>query len=196
MDILPLLDELRGIARNGLEFAGNDYDRQRYERLIELVSEYYGASVSVPSEGARERLCMELGVATPKVGADAAIFDQEGRILLMQRSDDEKWCLPCGWVELNESPAEAAVRETREETGLEVECVSLVDVFARFPSEENGPHSMISVVYYCRVTGGEMRLSNEGLDLRYWFYDKVENWHRNHRDLAKSAHEFWKARES
>ena len=49
MDILPLLDELRGIARNGLEFAGNEYDRKRYERLMELVSEYYGASLSVPS---------------------------------------------------------------------------------------------------------------------------------------------------
>ena len=139
MDILPLLDELRGIARNGLEFAGNEYDRKRYERLMELVSEYYGASLSVPSDEARERLRSELGITTPKVGADAAIFDQEGRILLMQRSDDEKWCLPCGWVELNESPSEAAVRETREETGLEVECVSFGRCICPVPQRAEWP---------------------------------------------------------
>src|SRR5574341_2397506 len=129
MDILPLLDELQTIARTGLNFASNPYERERYERILGLVSKYYGQALDLPPSDVRQRLIGELGYITPKVGAEAAVFDDEGRILLVRRSDDGLWCLPCGWVEPNESPKEAAVREAREETGLEVKARCLVDVF-------------------------------------------------------------------
>ena len=118
MDILPLLDELQTIARTGLNFTESPYDRERYERLLQLAVEYYGQALDLPPADVRERLAQELGYITPKVGAEAAIFDEEERILLVQRSDDQRWCLPCGWVDPNETPAQVAVRETREEVGL------------------------------------------------------------------------------
>jgi 8-oxo-dGTP pyrophosphatase MutT (NUDIX family) len=194
VDIFPLLEELQTIARNGLHYATDPYDRERYNRLLELVSAYYGAALELPAEEARQRLTGELGQITPKVGADAAIFDDAGRILLHLRADDRRWCLPCGWVEPNETPAEAAVREAYEETGLEVRPLELVDVFTRLPSVEYGPHTMIAVVYLCEITGGELRLSHEGLDLRYWVIDEVTDWHANHRDYALSAYQHWRAR--
>ena len=104
MDILPLLDELQTIARNGLNHTTNPYDRERFERLLALATKYYGEALDLPPDAVRHRLVGELGYITPKVGADAAIFDREGRILLVRRSDDGLWCLPCGWVEPNESP--------------------------------------------------------------------------------------------
>src|SRR5690348_8710319 len=70
MDILPLLDELRTIALNGLNYTENPYDRERYERLLALASQYYGQAVNLPPEEARQRLAAELGYVTPKVGAD------------------------------------------------------------------------------------------------------------------------------
>jgi hypothetical protein len=133
MSTLSLLDELRTIARNGLTYAENEYDRQRYERLLELTSQQYADYLDLPVGLVKERLQAETGYITPKVGADAAIFDDEGRILLMQRTDDQRWCLPCGWLEPNESPQEAVVRETWEETGLHVEPVALFGVFTRRP---------------------------------------------------------------
>src|SRR5919108_5010859 len=99
MDILPLLDELRTIARNGLTYATNSYDIERYQRLLDLACAYYGQALDLPPVEVRRRLSAELGYITPKVGADAALFDDEGRILLVLRADDERWCLPCGWVE-------------------------------------------------------------------------------------------------
>ena len=48
MDILPLLDELQIIARNGLHYAQNPYDRERYERLMELTTRYYGEALDLP----------------------------------------------------------------------------------------------------------------------------------------------------
>jgi ADP-ribose pyrophosphatase YjhB (NUDIX family) len=58
-----------------------------------------------------------MGYVTAKVGADAAIFNKIGEILLMERSDGTEWCLPCGFVEPNEAPVEAVKREVLEEAG-------------------------------------------------------------------------------
>ncbi|MCP4589592.1 MAG: NUDIX domain-containing protein [bacterium] len=194
MDILPLLDELQTIARNGLAFTSSPYDKERYQSLLELASDYYGQALDLPAEEVRRKLSAELGYITPKVGADAAIFDPVGRILLMLRADDGQWCLPCGWVDANESPAEAVVRETMEECGLDVRPVQLVDVFTRKPSATNGPHTAIALVYLCEVTGGTLTLSHEGSDLRYWHIDQVPAWHNIHRQYALAAHAVWKAR--
>lgn len=192
MDLFLLLDELRTIARNGLHYATNPYDQERYERLLTLASEYYGAALDLPPENLRQQFQNELGHITPKIGGDAAIFDAEGRILLMQRADNGRWCLPCGWVEPNESPADCAVRETREETGLEVEIQQLVGVFPRMANIGYGPHSMVAIVYLCKVVGGALTLSHEGLDLRYWHIDNMTGWHAIHESLARAAYAVWK----
>jgi 8-oxo-dGTP pyrophosphatase MutT (NUDIX family) len=196
MDILPLLNELQTMARNGLTYTQNPYDRERYTRLLELASLYYGAALDLPPAEVRHRLAADLGHVTPKVGADAAIFDHDGRLLLMQRADDGRWCLPCGWVEPHESPAEAAVREAREETGLEVRPVHLVDVFTRLPSATYGPHTVVAVVYLCEVTGGMLRGSHEGLDLRYWALAEVPVWHADHQRYALAASMAWQAHQA
>jgi 8-oxo-dGTP pyrophosphatase MutT (NUDIX family) len=191
MDILPLLDELQTIARTGLNFTESPYDRERYERLLQLAIEYYGQSLDLPPADVRARLAQELGYITPKVGAEAAIFDVEGRILLVQRSDDQRWCLPCGWVDPNETPAQAAVRETSEEVGLEVRIVRLADVLTRLPSVETGPHTAVAVIYLCEVTGGEIALSHECLDARYWRIEDVPIWHELHQRYAEAARDCW-----
>jgi ADP-ribose pyrophosphatase YjhB (NUDIX family) len=195
VDILPLLDELQTIARNGLSFTTNPYDRERFERLLTLATKYYGGILDLPPDDVRQRLVRELGYITPKVGAEAAVFDGEGRILLVRRSDDGLWCLPCGWVEPNESPEEAAAREAREETGLEVRPRDLVGVFTRKPEMGFGPHTAVAVVYLCDAMGGapEPR-SHEVLEVRYWRIEEVPAWHELHRRYAEAAHAAWRAR--
>ena len=191
MNPLALLDELRTIARNGLTYAQNEYDRERYARLLELTSQEYADYLDLPAGLVQERLQAETGYITPKVGADAAIFDDEGRILLHLRADDQRWCLPCGWLEPNESPQEAVVRETWEETGLHVEPVELVGVFTRRPDPAWGLFTMVAICFLCRVTGGQLTLSHEGLDLRYWYLDDVTAWHGTHESYARAAHARW-----
>lgn len=142
MNVLALLDELRVLAQNGLEHTDDPYDRERYERILTLTSEWYGRSVDLPPAEVRSRFAAEVGHVTPKVGADAAVFDADGRILLQRRADDGTWGLPGGFVDPDESPEETAVREAREETGLAVEPVELVDVYTRKPGEY-GPHGLV-----------------------------------------------------
>ena len=190
MDMIALLNEIQAIARTGLNFASSDYDLERYERLLALSSQSYGQLLDLPA-GSRLRFAEETGYITPKVGADAAIFNEKGEILLMERADGSGWCLPCGWVEANERPIDAALREVREETGLDVIVRQFVGVFTRKASAKNGPHTMIAVVHLCEVVGGELTLSPEGRALQYWPLDNVKNWHPNHDKYARAALKVW-----
>jgi ADP-ribose pyrophosphatase YjhB (NUDIX family) len=194
VDTLTLLDELQAIARHGLTFASNPYDRERYERLLEISLRSYEDLLGVPAGETLERFRRELGYVTTKVGADAVILDEDERVLLVQRSDDRRWGLVSGWVEPNESPEDTVVREAEEETGLDVVADELVGVFHRPASAAYGPHSMVAVVYLCSVTGGEIRPSHETLDCRYRALDEVEAWHHNHRELVRAALAAWRER--
>jgi ADP-ribose pyrophosphatase YjhB (NUDIX family) len=185
MDTFPLLDELQTIARNGLQYAENPYDRERYERLMQLVTQGYGAALDVPAEAIRAQFARELGTITPKVGTDAAIFNERGEILLMERADSSGWCLPCGFVEPGETPVEGVIREAREETGLEISVKRLVGVFTRKPDVKYGPHTIVAIVHLCEIVSGELTLSHEGLALRYWPIDEVKHWH--HLEIARYA---------
>lgn len=185
MKIEPLLDELRMLAGNGLEYADDPYEEERWERVLDLVSEYTGEAVDRPPKEVRERFAGAIGHATTKVGAEAVVF-REDAVLLIHRADDETWGLPGGWVEPGESPAEAATRETREETGLGVESVELVGVYNRRPGEY-GFHGQVNLVYRCRVTGGEVEPSHEALAVRYRSPDAVDDWHADHESRVADA---------
>jgi ADP-ribose pyrophosphatase YjhB (NUDIX family) len=193
-DILPLLEKIQAIAKNGLTYAKDFYDRERYEKLLELVDEYSGLAFDLPATEVRERHARELGPITPKLGADAAIFDDQGRILLMLRTDNQRWCMPCGLQDVGESPEECALREAREETGLEVQVLELVDVFTRLPRAEYTPFTLVSVVYLCEVIGGKLQSSHEDLGLKYWNLEEVPIWHGDQEVQARAARQKWLAR--
>jgi ADP-ribose pyrophosphatase YjhB (NUDIX family) len=124
---------------------------------------------------------------TSKVGANAAIFDDEDRILLVHRSDDHCWGLVSGWVDSGEDPAETVVREVREEVGLTATVDELVGVYGRQASSVNGPHGCVAVLYLCSVEPGPITISHEAIDGRYCAIDEVEGWHKNHEHYARIA---------
>lgn len=193
MNTFPLLEELQAIARVGLQFTSSPYDRERYERLLTLATQAYSEVLDLPAETIRTQFVRESGVITPKIGTDAAIFNERGEILLMERADGSGWCLPCGFVEPNETPAEGIIREAREETGLEIRVKRLVGVFTRKPSPQFGPHTILSVIHLCEIVSGELTLSHEGCALRYWSIDEMRDWHGTHEIHARAAYEVWKS---
>ncbi len=96
------------------------------------------------------------------LGAFAIILDDQGRVLLSHRRDMDAWNLPGGGMEPGELPDEAAIRETREETGLEVAVERLVGVYGKPSGDE------LAFAFACLVIGGALTLTDESDDNRYF----------------------------
>jgi ADP-ribose pyrophosphatase YjhB (NUDIX family) len=140
----------------------------------------------------RERFARDVGYVTAKVGADAAVFDEHDRILLVRRVDDGKWGLIAGWVDANEVPEQTVVRELAEEVGAEARVDRLVGVFGRPAGADGNPHSVVSVVYLCNIVGGALRPQpHEVAEIAWRHPDDVEPgaWHHHHETLARAARE-------
>lgn len=166
MDAFSLYDELQALAREGLYYADDPYDEERYKRILELASEGYGEALELPANRVQEELTDGLAVLTPFVGVKCGIFDEQGRALMMKRADTGEWDMPGGAVDTVESPDETAVRETKEETGLDVRVIDHVGVYY-VPPNKVDPHSSVILTYLCDRVGGELTLSHEGTQLEY-----------------------------
>jgi 8-oxo-dGTP diphosphatase len=115
----------------------------------------------------------------PTLGVLIAII-YAGQILLTQREDFEVWCLPGGNVDTGESVAHAAVREAREETGLEVRLTRCVGIYSLPHWRAGGSHV---VLFAALPVGGMMHpAANEVIDARYFDPDALPQplfrWHR------------------
>jgi 8-oxo-dGTP pyrophosphatase MutT (NUDIX family) len=189
-----VLDEIRAIAQTGLAYATDPYDRERCARLLDLAARGYAEALALPEPEVRARLARELGYVSAKVGADAAIFDDRGRVLCVHRSDTLTWGLISGFVDPGETPVVTLVREVQEEVGLAVTRHELIDVLGRPAGTEFGPHAVVSVLYLCEVAPGPVEISHEAVAAGYRDIDDVVGWHANHEQLARIAHAAWLAR--
>jgi len=107
----------------------------------------------------------------PGIAVNVAVI-HEGKVLLTRREDFEVWCLPSGGVEEGESLAEAALRETKEETGVDVELTRLVGVYSRL----GGMPDVHAVLYEAKPIGGELKLQpGETIEVAYFAPDEIPN---------------------
>jgi ADP-ribose pyrophosphatase YjhB (NUDIX family) len=161
-DLLRWAEALAGIARTGLGFTQSLYEKERFEEVLKVAADIRVAALEeAESDALFEEWLTTVGqgvagYVTPKVAVAAVVGNDRGEMLLTQRADSGVWLYPVGWADVGYSPAEVAVKEVYEETGIEVEPVSLIAVFdglrlgfARLP--------LYSLVFHCRVLGGALQ---------------------------------------
>jgi 8-oxo-dGTP pyrophosphatase MutT (NUDIX family) len=103
--------------------------------------------------------------------ASAVVTDQDGRILLQRRTDSGLYALPGGMMDLGESLPQTAVREVREESGLDVEITGLVGTYTDplhvIAYSDGEVRQQFNICFAARVIGGSLRISDESTDLRF-----------------------------
>ena len=147
--------EVQAIAQNGLAYSTDrPFDMQRYNRLREISAEMMATQTNLETDEIMAIFRHEKGYATPKVDARGVVF-QDNKILLVQELDGT-WSLPGGWIDVNESPREAVVREVWEESGYTVQASKLLAVFDRtkHPHHPKRPFHLYKLFIHCELIGG------------------------------------------
>ncbi|MCX4912761.1 NUDIX domain-containing protein [Streptomyces sp. NBC_00687] len=109
-------------------------------------------------------------------GVSTVVFDDEGRVLLGQRSDNGRWALISGMPEPGEQPAACAVREVYEETAvhIEVERVVLVEAGEQITFDNGDVCQFMDTTFRCRAVGGEARVNDdESLQVGWFAMDSL-----------------------
>ena len=104
--------------------------------------------------------------------ASAVVVDEDGAILLHRREDTELWSIPGGAMEAGESIARTVVREVKEETGLDVEPVSILGVYSNprhvIEYGDGEVRQQFSVCFACKAVGGQLATSDESLEVGFF----------------------------
>jgi ADP-ribose pyrophosphatase YjhB (NUDIX family) len=155
-------------------FTDNLYERERFEEVLRVAADIRAAALEEAEAGAEFAAWSGdigsgvAGYVTPKTAVGAVVGNERGEILLGQRSDSGEWFYPVGWADVGYSPAEVAVKEVFEETGIVTEPLRLIAVFDAMRLGLSSV-SFYSLVFHCRMTGGELvRHPLESLDVG-WF---------------------------
>ena len=165
-DLVRWSETLAAIARTGLGFTQSLYERERFEEVLHVAADIKAAAdTALEVQREQDHFVQEWmesigegvpGYVTPKVAIGAVVSNDDGQILLVRRADSGVWLYPTGWADVGYSPAEVAVKEVAEETGIECEPIGLLSVtdgqrrgFTRF--------AMYMVLFHCKAVGGELQ---------------------------------------
>ena len=177
-DLVRWSETLAAIARTGMGFTQSLYERERYEEILKVAADIKAAADdALEIRREQDHFVQEWmesvgegvpGYVTPKVAVGAIVGNDEGKILLVKRPESGVWLYPTGWADVGYSPAEVAMKEVEEETGIIAEPVQLLGVvdgmrmgFSRF--------GMYMLLFHLRATGGELNghpLETDGVG---WF---------------------------
>lgn len=146
---------LQAIAQNGLTFAKDSYDVERYQQIRELAAEMLAAGSHQDLAVIRKWMAADSGYMTPKVDVRGVVF-HEGKLLLVRERSDGKWTLPGGWADPAASPVENVVREIREESGYDTQATKILAIFDRskHPHEPPLPFHVYKIFFQCALVGG------------------------------------------
>ena len=109
--------------------------------------------------------------------ASAVVINNEGKILLHRRTDNDLWALPGGAMEIGESISETVVREVKEETGFDVVIERLVGIYTNpkhvVAFSDGEVRQEFSICFACRTVGGKLTTSDESFEAAFFTPEEI-----------------------
>jgi ADP-ribose pyrophosphatase YjhB (NUDIX family) len=167
--------EIQALAQTGLHYSTDEYNRQRYTRLLEIAAEIVSQNTQLDYEALHQAFTMPIGYATPRVDVRAAVF-QDGKLLMVREKADGGWTLPGGWADVGDVPSEAAERETWEEAGYHVKAQRLIGVYDANRIEPLEIFHAYKLVFLCQIVDGEARPSFETSAVGFFRRDQIPEY--------------------
>jgi ADP-ribose pyrophosphatase YjhB (NUDIX family) len=159
---------LQAAAQNGLEYNKDPFNVERYTAVRDIAIEMMTAFTDAEAERIGDLFAGEYGHATPKIDVRGAVIE-DGHILLVRERTDGLWSVPGGWADVYDSPAEAAVREIREEAGLQTRAVKLIALYDRSRQDHPpGLYHSYKVFFLCERVSGTLAGSYETTEVGFF----------------------------
>lgn len=113
------------------------------------------------------------------VAVAAIVRDDDGRVLMIERTDNNFWAVPGGAQDLGETTREAVIREVQEETGIEVEVTGIVGIYSDpghvIAYDDGEVRQEFSIAFHARPIGGELRTSSESRRVHWVQPEDIDN---------------------
>lgn len=111
-------------------------------------------------------------------GGSALVVDDQGAILMQRRSDSGNWSFPGGVMEIGETLEQCVIRETKEETGLDIEITGILGIYTDpehvIAYADGEVRQEFNITFYGRVIGGRIEVSSESTEVRFLRFEELE----------------------
>jgi len=170
---LTIAKKINSIAQTGLAFTKDEFDRERYNELLDLSILILNNITEIDHRKLEFVFNRDIGYQTPKVGVRAVVFRDE-KILLVKEKMDNKWSLPGGYADTGMSPGEIAVNEVKEESGFDVKPVRILGLidYNRY-QQQSFPFDVYQLFMECEIIGGEAKTGIETSDVGFFDFDNL-----------------------
>ncbi len=170
-----IASELRALSNAGIHYTDDPYQIERYHRIIGLSAELTSLANGQSAVDLRQIFLDDMHYKTPYAVVDAALFDEDNRLLLIRRADNGKWAFPGGACDVGELPMIGAAREVWEETGYIADVTDFLGIFDNRTNGGTAFHHLYCLLFAGRVVGGERLITHETLDCA-WFAEAEMSW--------------------
>src|SRR5512144_1158554 len=164
--------EIEALAQTGNAYAADEYQRQRYRRLMELAAEIIAENSRLEYPALIDAFTAQIGYATPKIDVRGAVF-KDGKLLLVRERADGGWTMPGGWADVGDVPSEGAEREVWEEAGFLVKTRKVIGIYDANRAKPMELFHAFKLVFLCDLIEGEPRPSSETSEVRFFARDKI-----------------------
>lgn len=180
--------EIQALSQTGIHFAENQFQRERYQRLMEIAADIVSSYCNLEFSQTMDLFTDQIGYATPRVDVRGAVFNHN-KLLLVRERQDGGWTMPGGWADVGDKPSGAVEREVFEEAGFQVKACRVIGIY---DANRSGPLELFhafKIVFLCEIVGGEAQPSQETSEVAFFALDEIPELLSGERTRPRHIHD-------